>query len=137
MAPAVLALAMVWLAPPAVATAADQDRATAPDGLKERVEAHWQAKLAHDAEGAYAFLSPGYRETVPLERYRRQLYSGVVRWTDAEVAQTDCGRDSCEVRMRIRYIYNGSMSGMIGQELVAQVTERWVKDQEEWWYVPE
>ncbi len=104
--------------------------------LTQRAQDRWQALIAWDMEKAYSLLSPGTRQAMPLAAYSKKQATSPVQMKDAVVKSTQCEEEVCTLRIELRYIYNGSVAAMRGQEQTSTVTEKWVAADDSWYYVP-
>ncbi|MCP4433564.1 MAG: hypothetical protein GY806_21510 [Gammaproteobacteria bacterium] len=104
--------------------------------LTQRAEDRWQALIAWDMEKAYAYLSPGTREAMPLPVYMKKQAVSPFQMTDAVVKNTQCGEQVCTLKMELRYIYNGTVAAMRGQEDITRITEKWIEADGNWFYMP-
>ena len=52
--------------------------------VEKRATERWNFLIAHQAEKAYDYLSPGTRETQTRERYAKSMNSRPVQWTQAK-----------------------------------------------------
>lgn len=99
--------------------------------VAERALKRWQAIINNDLESAYAFLSPAYREAVPLTMYQGRLGQHVA-WRDAEVKSVSCATDACDVAVQISYRYN--MPNFEKLENSRLFKEKWIRVEDNWWY---
>ena len=60
-----------------------------PKTMEERVSKRWDLLIAHKAEEAYEYLSPGFRQTKPKDEYAREMNGRPVTWnfTPARVSE--------------------------------------------------
>jgi len=111
--------------------AACSDPATPEQQVAERALERWQAIIDNDLESAYAFLSPAYRQAVPLTMYQGRLGQNVA-WRDAEVKSVSCATDACDVALQISYRYN--MPNFEKLENSRLFKEKWIRIEDDWWY---
>jgi len=111
--------------------AACSDPATPEQQVAERALERWQAIIDNDLESAYAFLSPAYRQAVPLTMYQGRLGQHV-SWRDAEVKSVSCATDACDVAVQISYRYN--MPNFEKLENSRLFKEKWIRIEDDWWY---
>lgn len=115
--------------------------ASAPDApvesLADRVDTKWQALTKGDYRTAYAFYSPGYRQTVTYEAFLRGMLSRTIRWTGAQVDDvSDCDESVCKVRVAVFYSTKAPTGG--GAWNADKVLyENWIKSGDNWYFVPE
>jgi hypothetical protein len=116
--------------------------ATAPSEPKaevvvERAKARWEALLDGDPNTAYSYLSPGYRSKVPYEDYLISLKLRRVIWTAAEYVDHTCEGEVCSVRFKVGIKVHRPVPGLDVFESSERLTERWLKIDGNWWYLPE
>ncbi len=95
----------------------------------ELASARWQALLAGDLKRAYDYLSPGTRETMSLDQYKRKINPGL--WKKAAVSSVSCEQERCGVVVVLDYSF-GSM-----KSIETRLDEVWLMDNGKWWYVPQ
>lgn len=105
--------------------------------VDERAQARWDLILAEDYEGAYRYLSPGYRSSVSSTQYQRRLVQQKLRWTGARYIDSECSENNCKVRISLDYLLQRALPGVPRYDGTQEVQENWVKSNGEWWYVPE
>jgi len=105
--------------------------------LARRAEDRWQALVDLDMERSYGYLSPGTRQVMPLSVYVTKRVAGPAQVQGAVVKNTRCEDLVCTLEVELRYIYNGSVAAMRGQELTSTVKEKWIVSGENWFYVPD
>src|SRR5215467_12809028 len=66
--------------------------------VEARALERWNLLIAHQAEKAYDYLTPGYRQTITREKYATLRNDTAVRWKAARVVSHKCDdADSCTV----------------------------------------
>jgi hypothetical protein len=105
--------------------------ATPEQQVAERALERWQAIINNDLESAYSFLSPAYRQAVPLTMYQSRLGQNVA-WRDAHVKSVSCATDACQVAVEISYRYN--LPNFEKQENNRLLEEKWIRVEDDWWY---
>lgn len=96
--------------------------------VKMLAEARWNALLAGDLAKAYEYLSPGTREVMTLDVYKKKTRASA--WKKAGVDTVSCEHDRCAVTMVIEYSYRDMKS------IETRLNEIWLQEGEKWWYVP-
>jgi hypothetical protein len=129
--PRIFQVRSLKLAAVAVGLAAVGGCATVPDAPAEQVvvaraQARWDALLSGNIEKAYSYLGPGSRAVNSLEAYRVSIRKGF--WTAAKVESAECQAETCEVHAQIEYQFRG-------KHIKTPLSETWVKQQGNWWYV--
>jgi len=104
--------------------------------VEARATERWNLLIAHQAEKAYDYLTPGFRQTITREKYASDKNDVALRWKSAKVSGHSCDADACTVTVLIDAQVR--MPG-IGQ---AQATtmpseERWVRIGGNWYYLPD
>lgn len=90
--------------------------------------ARWNALIAGDLARAYEYLSPGTRDVMTLDLYKRKVRTGA--WKKASVETVSCEQDRCGVTMVIEYSYRDMKS------IETRLNEVWLQEGGKWWYVP-
>ncbi len=129
---AFLASALILLAGCATAPPVSDEEASARI-VEELAEARWQAIMERDFEKAYEFYSPGYRDTTGLREYDRDMSRRPFRYLSAEVQPAECEGDRCQVRVRVTYQAVGAPAGQHRVRLTQDLTETWVRLEDQWW----
>ena len=103
--------------------------------LKERSVERWNLLIAHQAEKAYDFLSPGYRQTKDRESYAKEMNARPVNWSKVSYTSQDCEADTCKVHLSVNYSINtGGPAGTV--KTVAPLTETWIRIDGHWYHLP-
>ncbi|WP_212629039.1 hypothetical protein [Pseudomonas sp. KB-10] len=104
----------------------------------EQVEARSQERLdqlmAGNIEKAYAFSTPGYRETHSQARFRADYAAGISRYVSASVKSASCEQDACTVMVDVRYKYVSSI-GSKPMVIERATQERWIRTEGQWWFL--
>ena len=106
------------------------------DTIETRAIKRWEALLSDDYEGAYEYLSPGFRSSVSLKQYQRSLLLKKVAWTDANYVESDCAETSCKVKISLNYTVYGAVPGIQSFDGTQTITESWVLVDGNWYLVP-
>ena len=105
-------------------------------GVDKRAQERWNLLIAHQAEKAYDYLTPGYRQTITREKYAAQRNDVAVKWKGARVTGRNCEADSCSVTVMIDALV--PMPGVSQNHATSLPTEeRWIKVSGNWYYLPE
>ena len=94
--------------------------------VMQRAEARWNAILEGKVDVAYGIISPAGRLRMPLEEYRLRVNTQYAR--KVRVASATCEVELCEVTLDFDYVLNGLPLSQV-------ITEKWVLDGGEWWFV--
>lgn len=109
---------------------------TPEEQVKERAEEWLALVLKEDFSGAYEYLSPGYRSSIPSATYQRSMLSRRVQWVDGSVARSECEEDLCKVRMSVEYFAYGAVPGVSRIRNKGLANQNWIRDSGEWYLVP-
>ena len=109
-----------------------QDRGTA----QERAVQRWNYLIAHQAEKAYDFFTPGFRATKSREDYAREMNGRGMHWLSVTPNSAECEADTCKVRLIVNIeIDMTSSAGHV--KAISPVLETWIKEGGNWYYLPE
>ena len=104
--------------------------------VEQRAVERWNLLIAHQAEKAYDYLTPGYRLTMPRDKYAARMNDTALRWTGAHFGSRKCDADTCTVTMMIdvQVIMPG-----VGkpQPTTMPVEERWIRSDKVWYFLPD
>jgi uncharacterized protein YchJ len=131
---AAAALALAACSPVKPAKPGVQDDAALEKLSVER----WNLLIAHKAEQAYDFLSPGTRATQSRESYASEMNNRPVHWKSVEYIDRKCDDpDACTLQLRAAFTV--TMSARMGKDVdaVTILWERWVRLDGHWYYLPE
>ena len=95
-----------------------------------RAQQRWKALIASDWSAAHAFLTPAFRTTMPVERYRER-FVGVPRWKKVTVQSARCESEKCTVVVRIEAEY-GARKGL--ETLSTEMPETWLHENGQWYF---
>jgi len=107
-----------------------------PESISDRAQARWDTLLSGDLEGAYQYLAPGYRSSVSVDQYTRQIQIQKVMWTDANYTDSECLESSCKVKISLDYSLLAALPGIPRYDGTQKIEENWIKHDETWWLVP-
>lgn len=114
-----------------------QSASDSVETLKARAQERWNYLIEKKAEKAYEYLTPGYRKSVPVEKYVADKMSVGLRWKRATVGAAECEDDACTVFVSLDYEVNLPNSGGKPIETFAPLREKWVKLSEKWYFLPD
>jgi len=106
--------------------------------LEKRSVERWDLLIAHKAEKAYDFLTPGTRTTESREKYAADMNNRPVHWQSVTYIDRKCDDpDACTLQLQAAYSVN--MSARMGQDVqsVTLLWERWIRVNGQWYYLPE
>ena len=104
--------------------------------VEKRATERWNFLIAHQAEKAYDYLTPGFRQTITREKYATQKNDVAMRWKTAHVSKHTCDGDTCEVTVMIDA--SVPMPG-VGKSApaTAPAQEHWIRADGIWYYLPD
>lgn len=107
-----------------------------PDMVDKRSVERWNFLIAHEAEKAYDYLTPGYRATQTRENYAASMNNRPVQWTGVTFKDKTCDGDRCKVEVNIRYSI--AMPGAPGRKTESESvqSETWIRVNGEWYFIP-
>ena len=122
--------------PLALAACAPQVKPDDGAVVEQRATERWNLLIAHKAEKAYDYLTPGYRQTISRQKYAEQKNDVALQWKAVHVAGHTCDGDSCNLDLRVDV--TAVMPG-IGKPAPATVpvVEHWTKVNGNWFYLPD
>lgn len=104
--------------------------------LRTRSVERWDLLIARQADKAWDYLSPGYRETKPRAAYAEEMNNRGMRWSKVRYESQECDADTCKVRLLVDYNLNlGGPAGTV--KSASPVTETWIKVNGRWYFLPE
>src|ERR1700759_2439992 len=93
------ALALAVLAGCATTTSVKQQNvAKGGATLQDRAVERWNFLIAHQAEKAYDYLTPGYRGTKSRDDYAKEMNGRGLHWLAVKYNSEECDGDTCKVR---------------------------------------
>lgn len=102
--------------------------------LKQRVMAKWDALIQKDFASAYAFTSPGYRQSFPLQSFKGR-FGNQLSWQRVEVAKVDFkGEDAATIGIYVHFRYYPPQAEK-ALDMKTFVEESWVLVDGQWWYL--
>lgn len=106
--------------------------------VEKRAMERWNLLIAHQAEKAYDYLSPGTRETQTRESYAAAMNSRPVQWTAAKFNRKECDADRCKLYIDVSYSLAMPGAGAIGKAIGSTSTqsETWVRVKDDWYFLP-
>lgn len=108
-----------------------------PKAIEDRAAKRWELLIAHKAEDAYDYLTPGFRQTKRRDQYANEMNNRPVGWKAAHLMNKECNEDTCNLRFEIEFSVrmNAAMTGPVTS--VSVIGERWLKIDGEWFYLPQ
>ncbi|MEO8459131.1 MAG: hypothetical protein ABI451_01265 [Dokdonella sp.] len=129
-----IAAAIVFLLLGACSTTGTHKDATAT--IEQRAVERWNLLIAHQAEKAYDYLSPGVRATQSRETYAALMNHRPIQWKTVKFVNKQCESDRCDVRLIVDY--SVTLNRAMGQPVssFAPLKETWVHVKGEWFFLP-
>ena len=127
---ATLALAITLLALTGCADKAN------PNNVDRRSVERWNFLIAHQAEKAYDYLTPGFRATQTRETYATAMNNRPLQWKSAKFNHKECEEDRCTVTLDVAYALRmgGSPVGTI--DSTSSQGETWIRLDGDWYFLP-
>jgi hypothetical protein len=104
--------------------------------VEARALERWNFLIAHEAEKAYDYLTPGFRKTITRDKYAEQKNDVALRWKAAHVGGHSCETDSCTVTVMIDTLVPMPGIGR-AQPATLPTEEHWIKLDRTWYYLPD
>jgi len=111
--------------------------AAATVNVEARSKQRWEALLAKDYAAAYQYLTPGERSKLTAERYGAQVSVLPVKWSSAEVLDSECDGERCDVRVNLGFRVRSHLPGVGWIDSRQVVVEKWLRLDGAWYYLPE
>ena len=105
--------------------------------VNKRSIERWEFLIAHKADKAYDYLSPGFKATKKREDYAKEMRDRPVEWQKVLPYSQVCDKpDVCVVNIQVDV--NVKMPG-VGQKVssVGYVTETWIRSHGQWYFLPD
>jgi len=106
------------------------------ENIEDRVNGRWAALFGDNIEGAYKYLTPGYRSSVSLPQYRRALETQAVKWTSAKYVDSKCDERTCDVKVQVGFTVYGAIPGVKSFSSMQYADETWIMVDDQWYMVP-
>ncbi|MET1079711.1 MAG: hypothetical protein ABWY06_17005 [Pseudomonas sp.] len=104
--------------------------------VKALSQQRMDALVAQDMEEAYSLMSPGYRASNNLERFKRTVGVGAARLNSADARTVSCEEDACKVLVYANYYFPDSkMTELKDAPTFERVNEeKWIRLDGKWWF---
>jgi hypothetical protein len=100
--------------------------------VKERSSARWEALIRGDRDAAYAYLTPGTREMITVEQYRKRPQA--INIKAAHVEKADCEAETCTVALTLTYDYLPPRGTTRATGVTTYVEETWILEKGQLWF---
>ena len=118
----------------ALALAGCTDKASS-DNVDRRAIERWNYLVAHQADKAYDYLTPGFRQTKTREDYASAMNDRPLQWKSVTFNRKECDDDRCTVYVDVAYTLK--MPGSAGSiDTTSTQSEIWIRVDGEWYYLP-
>jgi hypothetical protein len=107
-----------------------------PDNVDTRSVERWNALIAHQAEKAYDYLTPGFRATQTRETYAAAMNNRPVQWKSVKFDRKECEEDRCTVYLDVAYEIPMGTGALRKMESTNTQSETWIRIQGEWYFLP-
>ncbi len=105
----------------------DSPPAVKQQAVKARAQGRWAELIKGDLAGAYAYMSPASRATMPLDLYKAKHKVGMYR--SVSIDSVDCDAAVCTVKLQLTYDFK-SYKG-----IRTPLVEKWIIEQGQAWFV--
>ena len=99
------------------------------DLVGARAKQRWDLMMKGDMVGAYEYLSPASKASLPKESYLKRRGGGRY-WRNVTMQKVECAKDTCRVTMVLDYDLSPDVKG-----LKREIVETWILDEGVWWLV--
>jgi len=103
------------------------------DAVAARAKARWDRLIERDLAGAYEYMSPASRATMPLDVYKAKHKVGMYR--SVKIDDVKCEADACTVKLNLTYQYKGLRGTKKPMTLTTLLTEQWIISDGQAWFV--
>jgi hypothetical protein len=107
-----------------------------PDNVDHRAVERWNYLIAHQAEKAYDYLTPGVRATRTRDDYAAAMNSRSLQWKSVKFNHKQCDADHCTAYVEVTFSVKLPMTGR-ATETTQTITENWILVNGEWYYLPD
>jgi hypothetical protein len=103
------------------------------DAVAARAKARWDRLIDRDLAGAYEYMSPASRATMPLDVYKAKHKVGMYRAVNVD--DVKCEADACTVKLSLTYQYKGVKGTRKPMTLTTVLNEQWIISDGQAWFV--
>ena len=130
-----IALAATLASGCATMSGASAPKVKMPKTVQDRAVKRWELLIAHHAEDAYDYLSPGYRAIKNRHDYAEEMNHRPVAWKEVHFMDQHCEEDTCTVRLEMEFVV--PMRGAPKASGVNVVEEKWIRVSTDWFFLPD
>ena len=106
-----------------------------PDNVDRRSVERWNYLIAHQAEKAYGYLTPGFRATQPRDSYATAMNNRPVQWKSVRFNHKECDAERCMVAVNVKFQIKIPGAGSMTEAASIQ-NETWVLVKGKWYFLP-
>jgi hypothetical protein len=106
-----------------------------PDNVDRRSVERWNYLIAHQAEKAYDYLTPGVRATQSRDAYASAMNTRPVQWKSVKFNSKECDADRCKVHVDVTYSIKLPGLGK-PMEATSSQSETWILVKGGWYFLP-
>ncbi len=106
-----------------------------PDNVDRRSVERWNYLIAHQAEKAYDYMTPGVRATRTREDYAGGMNTRPVQWKAVKFKDKKCDTERCKVHVDVTYAVALPGVGRSTESTSTQ-SETWILVKGEWFFLP-
>ena len=119
----------MWGCATTAGLSADTPAATKEAAVAVRAQARWDAVIKTDYPAAYAYLSPGSKESLPQAAYEAKMAAIKIAYRAAKIDKVTCEAEVCKVMLTLTYDYQ-KFKGV-----ATPLNEIWIIEKGNGWFV--
>ena len=97
--------------------------------VRARAQQRWDLMLKGDMAGAYEYLSPASKVSLPKEAFLKRRGGGRY-WRTVTMEKVECAGETCKVTLALKYDLAADV-----KNLSREIVETWILDEGVWWLV--
>lgn len=99
------------------------------EAVRAKAQQRWDLMLKGDMAGAYEFLSPASKASLPKEMFLKRRGGGRF-WRTVTMEKVECAKETCKVTIVLTYDLAADV-----KNLSREIVETWILDEGAWWLV--
>ncbi len=107
-----------------------------PDNVDRRAIERWNYLIAHQAEKAYDYLTPGFRATQTREAYATAMNNRPLQWKNVTFNRKECEEDRCTVYVDVAYELKMGAGPARSIDSKSTQSETWIRVKGNWYFLP-